>query len=118
MNAQHTQGKLEVKELRTMEGRNIRYKVEPLGIEFFKAIDGSGRKDIYPDGVIRTIEQAKADAERVALCWNCHDELLAALESLANAYTETLAEEYSKPESDCPELVAARAAIAKARGQA
>lgn len=32
--------------------------------------DGSGRREQYPDGVIRTKEQANAIANRLQLCWN------------------------------------------------
>lgn len=33
-------------------------------------IDGSGRRDKYPDGIIATREEQEAFAKRLAACWN------------------------------------------------
>lgn len=42
-------------------------------------IDGSGRKEPYPDGIIRSREQREAEAEFTHRAVNNHDTLLAAL---------------------------------------
>lgn len=58
----------------------------------------------------------KANAERLAHAWNCHDELLEALKALVPIVAD-LDSVWEAGEPEAPELVAARAAIAKAEGK-
>ena len=67
--------------------------------------------DIKPDG--GNHEYLEATANRISTAYNCHAELLAALEGMVTAYIYT----YGDEGDDAPETIkAAHAAIAKARG--
>lgn len=58
----------------------------------------------------------KANAERFARAWNCHDELLEALKAIVPIVAD-LDSMREAGEPEAPELVAARAAIAKAEAK-
>lgn len=59
-----------------------------------------------PGSVSDGLDQAIANAARLALCWNCHDELVAVVRDTAEYYRGT----------DSEIGVAARAALAKVEG--
>lgn len=57
----------------------------------------------------RTIERQKANAQRLVLCWNCHDDLVAACEELVDIVDN------SPSDIDSFTTQPAKAAIAKAK---
>ena len=98
--AEHTKGELRAEGIYlTKDGRT-----------FARMHTGPGPS--YSAGV-----EEKANAARLALCWNCHDDLVAALDQLLHETVEAgfaTAEDYGWPKS----IADARAALAKARGEA
>jgi hypothetical protein len=81
----------------------------------FSVVDSQGFCVAHCTNALVTMsaDVSEANAARIALCCNTHDELLAALEEML-ADQETL-KEPARNESACEK---ARAAIAKARGEA
>jgi hypothetical protein len=59
----------------------------------------------------------KANAEHIVQCVNAHDELVAALHEIATNYRVALTElGFKKPDS-MPDLIVAKAALARGRGE-
>jgi hypothetical protein len=88
--AKHTEGKLTV--IPKDQAHHEQY------------IDGRGGLTRF---IVWRSDDGEADATRLALCWNMHDELLDALRKMRNEYT------YSE-DQDGPILALARAVLAKA----
>ena len=79
--------------------------------------DGDTLKSIARVLPVGSNAERQANADRLALCWNTHDELLEALEKLADNVHAGLCWEhdYGQPPSSLDALIDARAAIKAAK---
>lgn len=65
--------------------------------------------------VLDETNEPPANAERLAHCWNCHDELVEALELLTDCAADLDQTATSNGLRNCDALAKARAALAKAK---
>lgn len=100
--AGHTPGKLQL---------------SPDGIGIPLIDDSEQVVTLVPVSVKRTPQAEWANATRLALCWNTHDELVAALEEVIGEHERWLAAD-ERGDLVLPSVDAARAALAAARGEA
>lgn len=81
-------------DLGTTERPNYRYEVSAAGVgrgmsfELHQFIDGGGRRQKYPDGIIYSMAQAKKDAEFVVLVVNSHTIMVSALQAVVQFVME------------------------------
>ena len=54
----------------TYNGKPHDYEIPELRVRVGPLYDGSGLRDRYPDGKIRTVEEAKQVAEMLVSAWN------------------------------------------------
>jgi hypothetical protein len=111
MDTKHTQGKMEADEF-SLTLPSPRNNGRYLEIAYC-----SDAEDAKGNPVISDSER-KANASRLALCWNMHDELIAALESVIDCHeTGILGQQGINGDRARSKLAQqARAAIAKTKG--